>query len=134
MPAADGTQNPYASPAKIAPEGDRSILRASFVVGKEERHVVAASLNPWTGGESYFVDVRRIVRTHKWWGTRQFNAGVREPHKVVIRVTALAWVRVYVEGELFEDDLFPAARRLVQAAVGFPLLLWLLTCVVRFFP
>jgi len=126
--------NPYASPVEVDVPGARSFFGATFEVGDEERHTVSASINTWTGREVYAVDGQTKLVTRKRWGTRRIVVGERERHEVAFRVSMFCWVRVYVDGELFEDDLFPSARRALQAAGGVMLLAGLVAALAHLIP
>lgn len=91
--------------------------RAAFMVGAPEAQRMEVNLT-WWGREDYYLNGNIILRQWRFSGAgrREFQVG---QYLVSIAVSAKGaeyFARVFVDGELYIEELFPELRAMVQSA------------------
>ena len=116
-------------------------MKWSFEVGNEEKHAIEMECS-LLGKETYCVDGKEVLtlRSAAMRAERKFSVGENEKHEVAIVVDMMpswkSWLfptdwkaQVFVDGELYIDDLTPETRKAaktVDSAMNWVLLI----CVI----
>ncbi len=88
---------------------------ASFAIDTYE---ISVQWSGWTGAELYSVNGRERLRIRSFapWGTRRFTIGNDDQRTIEIRFKYIPFwsTRVFLDGELVVEELFPGLRLLFR--------------------
>ena len=116
----DASQNPFASPLATEPiapsfeqhaEGPRLTPMAVSHVALDGRvYALGAIVEPWHGSEKYTVDGYLQTKAFSLFGRRKMTSGQEPRHAVDIHVNPFGARRLFIDGQLVNDDVFPELK------------------------
>lgn len=115
MPDNENPDNPYSPPATISDH--YGMARRTFQIGRKEIHTICVETSLWKGLRTHTVDAAGNS-TPAQRGTCRFLVGQREQHQVEVQIDGACTVKLLVDGDLVEHNLFPRMRVVIIALVA----------------